>query len=131
MAQPSILLAAEAVHIGMDLVLSAMSRGSKTFAWGVQIVEAGTSSPVLYRLALDMGADAGYATALRAMAESQTLPVISGDWGVDGKISAVDAQTAMLGFRAFTAAGNEIDGLEWVNTVLTGMGLAFRPEDED
>lgn len=130
MAQPTILLVTETAHADMDRILAAMGRGDKTFEWGRQIVASGTVEPTLYRLALDMGADAAYATALRAMAEAQTLPEIAGGWGVAGVISAEDAQTAMLGFQAFTAAGADIDGLSWVNTVLTGMGLALKPDDE-
>lgn len=130
MAQPTILLANDDVHLDMDLVLDAMGRGDKTFEWGRKIVASGTTSPIIYRLALDMGADATYATALRAMAEAQTLPSISGTWGSGGVISAAEAQTAMLGFQAFTAAGSDINGLSWVNTVLTGMGLAFKPDED-
>lgn len=130
MAHPTILLVTEAAHADMDRVLDAMGRGDKTFEWGRQIVEQGTTGPVLYRAALDMGADAEYAAALRAMAEAQTLPEIDGEWGVDGVIGATDAQYAMLGFRAFTAASTDINGYQWMMTVLDGFNLVLKPDEE-
>lgn len=131
MKHPTILIVEEAMYEDMDRVIDAMGRGDATFSWGRQIVEQGTTGPVLYRASLDMSADAEYADALRSMAENQTLPDIDGEWGVDGVIGALDAQAAMLGFRAFTAAAADINGYQWMMTVLDGFNLAFKPDEEE
>jgi hypothetical protein len=112
----------------MSDVFEAQGRGPNTFTSGRPLVVAGTTSPVVARLAQDMSATAALETAWRAMAADNDLPAIAGVWGVGGVISAANAQAAMAGLSVHSVAG--VVPNDWTDSVLAGHNLAFEPEPE-
>ena len=110
----------------MNRVFDAQGRGTNTF--GRALVAAGTTEPVVARLAHDASGTPALEAEWRAMANSQDLPDITGSWGANGVISSGDAEGAMLGFTVYSAANLQETTLEWINGILSGRGYEFEPQ---
>lgn len=123
---PCILIVTETHASAMDAVLAAQGRGTGTFMGGRRLVAAGTTGPVVARLAQDMTATADLESAWRAMASDRDLPAIAGTWGENGVISAAAAQAAMAGLSVHSVAGVVPD--DWTASVLAAHDYEFEPE---
>jgi len=110
----------------MNRVFDAQGRTLNTF--GRALVAAGTTGPVVARLAHDGSGTPALEAEWRAMSTDRDLPAILGTWGVDGVISSADAQAAMAGFTVYSVGGIQETTMEWVNGILSGRGYAFEPE---
>lgn len=104
MAQPTILLVTAADRDAINSVLEGWGKGPNNISR--ELVAAGTAAPTTHWLGLDMGADAEYAQDLRDLAESEDYE-----------------------FWAYTAAGPDVNGLAWAQTVMADRGLEFKPEE--
>ena len=110
----------------MNRVFDAQGRGTNTF--GRALVAAGTTSPVVARLAHDASGTPALEAEWRAMASDRDLPAILGTWGVDGVISEADAKSAMAGFTVYSVGGIQETTMEWITGILSGRGYEFEPE---
>lgn len=116
----------EAVHVNMSRVLEAMGEGANGFQDGAKLAPIGDVYNCTHRMLNWAQANETLANEFLAMAASQTLPDISpNQWGVNGIISAADAQAAMLGLVVITYAGPSTDVVQWRTTQLTSMNLTW------
>ena len=112
----------------MNRVFDAQGRGTNTF--GRALVAAGTTEPVVARLAHDASGTPALEAEWRAMASDRDLPAILGTWGVDGVISSSDAQAAMAGVTIYSVGGIQETTMEWITGILSGRGYEYEPEPE-
>ena len=126
---PSILIATAAHAANLSKVLEAQGRGVDTFHQGRRLVAAGTTAPVIAYFQQDMSATAELEAAWKAFAASGDLPDIGANvWGVNGVISAADAQAARVGLTVHSVAGAV--PTDWTASVLASHGYAFEPGPE-
>lgn len=132
MAQPTIMIVAEAYAVTMSAVLDAMGRGHGTFS---RRALAAVIDPltITHRATRDMGAEEEFAAQARAMAENRDLPPINGVWGENGVPTAAEAQEAMEHFTVVCASGPGVDMNALHLATLASMGLVdwYPPEEEE
>jgi hypothetical protein len=122
------MIVTEAHAVGMSAVLDAQGRGPNTFTGGRQLVAAGTTAPVVARLTHDGNGTTELETEWRAMSNDKDLPKIEGSWGENGVISSLDAENAMGGLTVYSVGGIKETTSEWISGILSGRGLAFKPQ---
>ncbi len=119
----------------MDRVLGAMGEGYGGFENGVGLAAISNPTVKTHTMLNNALASESLTQELVAMASSQDLPSIDPLlWGVNGTISAQDAQAAMLGFTVLLFAGS-LSGMNatqqaaylstWRNNELAGLGLTM------
>ena len=123
---PCTLIVLAANVENMNRVFDAQGRGNNTF--GRALVAAGTTGPVVARLAHDASGTPALEAEWRAMASDRDLPAILGTWGVDGVISEADAKSAMAGFTVYSVGEIQETTMEWITGILSGRGYEFEPE---
>lgn len=132
---PFVGLVTAAAKTNVDLVWEAMGRGPGTFGRKVCAIDPSAThlTPATHYLSSDTSSTDSDIAKWQALC-SGDLPEISGQWGVEGVISSLDAQNACMGGNLIVAsmAGGQTtqDGLDFIAGFLLGRGLQYVPDME-
>lgn len=130
---PCIMIAKAAVKDSVNLVLEAQGRGPGNLSRKMCPIDplATYETPPTHYMMQDMSATDALVTSWQA-ACSDHLPSIIGEWGQDGIISSLEAQTACGAgnMQVYSAAGlvSGEDATAWRDGIFLGVGLQFVPD---
>jgi hypothetical protein len=128
--QPIVCIVTASSRENANKVWEAWGKGPATFSRTLTTdVEPTSSSTITHYLMADSSTSVEDVQVIQGFANGD-LPPISGAWGVDGVIAAVDALTAVNGInlQCYSASGN-VTPLDHANAILASRGLSFVPVD--
>jgi hypothetical protein len=130
---PCIMVAKAAAKTDINLVLEAQGRGPGNLSRKMCSIDplATFETPATHYMMQDMSATDTLVASWQAACNGD-LPAIEGQWGQEGVIASLAAQTACSGgnMQVFSAAGlvTGEDATNWRDGTFLGIGLQFVPD---
>lgn len=130
---PCIMIAKAGPHTNVNLVLEAQGRGPGNLSRKMCAIDPNATweTPATHYMMQDMSATDTLVAEWQALCNGD-LPAIPGQWGQDGVISSLDAQTACSNgnMQVYSAAGlvSLEDSTAWRDGTFLGVGLQFVPD---